>query len=104
MTSDASEGLAVDVGELLLELADNGLADQVGTWVSATTDNEPITGEQLRTAMDSDELQAAAAEAGMSVTEFADRLAAELPAAADAVTPGGELPDDAEVHKRLQNL
>ncbi|MGW2376549.1 hypothetical protein [Kitasatospora sp. NPDC001683] len=37
----------------------------------------------------------------MSVQAYTDQLARELPAAADAVTPDGELPDDAEFERHL---
>uniref|UniRef100_UPI003F49A756 YidB family protein n=1 Tax=Actinomadura sp. CA-154981 TaxID=3240037 RepID=UPI003F49A756 len=50
---------------------------------------------QLRSALDDDVLQEAASAAGVSVQELTDQLAQELPKAADELTPGGELPDEA---------
>ncbi|MGW7449446.1 hypothetical protein [Kitasatospora sp. NPDC054795] len=44
-----------------------------------------------------------AAEVGMSVQAHADQLARELPAAADAVTPDGELPDDTAFERHLDD-
>ncbi|MFC3994535.1 YidB family protein [Nocardiopsis sediminis] len=61
----------------------------------------PITGEQLLSVLDAGDLADEAEALGLTVQEYADRLAQELPAAADAATPHGELPDDAEVQRRL---
>ncbi|RFU43252.1 hypothetical protein DZF91_02045 [Actinomadura logoneensis] len=81
-----------ELGQMLVELARAGLADQVGSWISDDTDNSPVTGEQLRSALPEEVLREAAEEAGMTVEELADQLARELPTIADALTPGGELP------------
>jgi uncharacterized protein YidB (DUF937 family) len=51
--------------------------------------------------LDLDGLAEEAAEDGVSVELYADRLAQELPAAADAVTPQGELTVGSEFEKRL---
>jgi uncharacterized protein YidB (DUF937 family) len=53
--------------------------------------------------LDAEGVAEAAAQAGMSVQEYADRLAQELPAAADAVTPHGELPDADEFARHLRD-
>ncbi|WP_433697562.1 YidB family protein [Nocardiopsis sp. CA-288880] len=104
MSAETSEINAIDMGQLLLFLADHGFAAQVGSWVSAETPNQPITGEQLLEVLHDQDLEEAAREAGMSVQEYADRLARELPAAANAVTPEGELPEDEEFKQHLQDF
>ncbi|MFF0145755.1 hypothetical protein ATK36_1111 [Amycolatopsis sulphurea] len=101
MSVDAPEVDPIDLGQLLLLLADNGFAAEVGSWVSVETPNQPITGEQLLGVL---ELQEAATGAGMSVHEYADQLAQALPAAANAVTPEGELPEDDEFKRHLQDF
>ncbi|MGW0607731.1 YidB family protein [Streptomyces sp. NPDC002640] len=90
------------MGALLVFLAENGLADEVGSWVSAEIENLPITGAQLLEVLDPDDVAEDAADAGMSVQEYADQLARELPAAADAITPDGELPDDEEFGRHFE--
>jgi uncharacterized protein YidB (DUF937 family) len=100
--SAATEVTADSLGDLLMFLADHGYADQVGSWVSDATENLPITGEQLLSAIGRDSLAPAAAEAGLTVEAYADQLAQELPGAADAVTPHGELAEDDEFGKHLQ--
>nr|WP_221312338.1 YidB family protein [Actinoalloteichus hymeniacidonis] len=100
----ATEINAIDMGQLLLFLADHGFAAQVGSWVSAETPNQPLTGQQLLTVLDEQELQVVASEAGMSVLEYAEQLARELPEAANAVTPDGELPEDEEFRQHAVNF
>ncbi|KUN40467.1 hypothetical protein AQJ30_07430 [Streptomyces longwoodensis] len=104
MTSEsaATEVTADSLGNLLMFLAENGYADQVGSWVSDAVENLPITGAQLLSALGRDSLAQAAAEADMTVEAYAEQLAQELPAAADAVTPRGELLDDEEFDEHLQ--
>ncbi|MEU2458251.1 YidB family protein [Streptomyces sp. NPDC012473] len=105
MTTEAVSGIrSTDLGELLLYLADNGFADQVGSWVSDVTENQPITGAQLLSVLNAEGVAEAAAEAGVSVQEYADQLAQELSGATDAVTPHGELPDDTEFEQRLRGF
>ncbi|MFC4912911.1 YidB family protein [Actinomadura gamaensis] len=99
-----AEGKTTELGEMLLHLADAGLKEEVGSWVGAGTDNEPVTSAQLREALPDGVLEAAAAEAGMSVEELADQLARELPAATDTLTPGGELADDAQADRLARDL
>ncbi len=74
--ADAPDDLEI----LLVHLADNGYADQVGSWMSPDVTNLPITGKQLLGALTEDALADAASEAGLSVQEYADYLAEELPA------------------------
>ncbi|MFE4055165.1 YidB family protein [Streptomyces sp. NPDC059096] len=102
MTNAAEEISAEEFGDFLVLLADKGLADEVGSWVSDQVGNRSITGEQLLSVLDADEVAAAAAEAGVSVQEYADGLAEQLPHVVDKATPQGELPDDEEF-RHLQN-
>ncbi len=53
--------------------------------------------------LDADDVAAAAAEAGVSVKEFTDTLAEQLPHVVDKATPQGELPDDEEFRQHLEN-
>jgi len=92
---------ADELADLLLVLAENGFADQVGSWVSDAIENQPITGAQLLDVLGAESLQEDAIEAGMTVEDFAQGLAEYLPAATDAVTPQGELPDDAEFSQHM---
>jgi len=85
-----------ELGVLLVYLAEQGYADQVGSWVSESVANIPLSGAQLLDALPDDALAEAAGEAGLSVEEYAEQLAQELPELVDQVTPQGELPDEDE--------
>lgn len=66
---------------ILETLASSGLADQVGSWLS-NNPNLPITPEQLREALGSEQVQQLAQQAGLPVSDFLKHLAAHLPQAA----------------------
>lgn len=105
MSTESSERLgAIDLGRFLVVLADNGFADEVGSWVSDSVENLPITGERLLGVLDRESVAVIAEEAGLSVEEYADELARRLPGATDAVTPQGELTEDAEFERFLDEF
>ncbi|MFE0654654.1 YidB family protein [Streptomyces sp. NPDC059534] len=89
------------LGVLLVYLADQGYAEQVGTWISPSVANIPLTGEQLLRAMPEGALAEAAQAAGVSVQEYAEQFAQELPDLVDTVTPDGELPAEDEFESHL---
>ncbi|WP_051877411.1 YidB family protein [Streptomyces natalensis] len=85
-----------ELGAFLLLLADGGLADQVGTWISPETPNATVTGGELIAAAPEGLLAEAADAAGLAARDYADQLAQELPDLVDKVTPGGELASQSE--------
>ncbi|MGW1411532.1 YidB family protein [Streptomyces sp. NPDC002403] len=103
MTNTAEEPSVEEFGDFLVLLADMGLADEVGSWVSDQVGNRSVTGEQLLSVLDADVVAATAAEAGVSVKEFTDALAEQLPHVVDKATPQGELPGDEEFRQHLEN-
>lgn len=62
-------------------LAANGLAEQVGSWLS-NNPNLPISPDQIKAALGSDQVHQLAASAGLPVNDFLKHLADHLPAAA----------------------
>ncbi|MFD8421786.1 hypothetical protein [Streptomyces sp. NPDC059466] len=55
MTTNAAAQPSVDeVSDFLALLADSGLADQAGSWVSDQVGNQPVTGAQLLAVLDAD--------------------------------------------------
>ncbi|WP_405496295.1 YidB family protein [Streptomyces sp. NBC_00096] len=93
MTAD-NAGAPDDMEVLLVHLADQGYADQVGSWMSPDVTNLPITGQELLRALPAESLNDLAAELNLSVQEYADYLAQELPALVDGLSPQGELPEN----------
>src|SRR5215469_9830022 len=80
------------VKSLMCMLSRSGLGQQVQSWVS-TGENQPITGNQVRRAIDARQLNAIADQAGMTPEETSDQLAKVLPAVVNQATPQGQLPD-----------
>ncbi|MFJ6798905.1 YidB family protein [Streptomyces sp. NPDC091268] len=95
MTTEPAELEPQDeLGVLLVYLAEQGYAEQVGSWVSDSVTNVPLTGAQLLAALPDEALSEVAAELGLPVEEYAEQLAQELPSLVDGLTPQGELPTD----------
>ncbi|MFI5868474.1 hypothetical protein [Streptomyces sp. NPDC051546] len=66
MTTDISAAeVRGDFVEILTYLAGQGFAEQVGSWVSDSVTNIPISGEQLISAFPEGALDGPAAEAGL---------------------------------------
>lgn len=82
------------LGGLLQQLQQGGLGDAVQSWVS-TGQNQPISADQLHSALGGDRVSAMAQQAGMSQDDLMGQLAQVLPQVVDHLTPGGELPTDA---------
>ncbi len=78
---------------LIWKLSRNGLGQQAQSWVS-TGENQPVTGSQVREAMDARQLKAIADQAGLSPEETSDQLARVLPVVVNQATPQGQLPDN----------
>ncbi|MEV7546790.1 YidB family protein [Streptomyces sp. NPDC089915] len=100
----AGAGANNPLGGLLDMLTKSGLADQAQSWIG-TGDNQPVSGAQIKEALDDDALLQAAQQAGVSPEEAADQIAHVLPQAVDKLTPGGQVPSGSlEDIIRQQNL
>jgi uncharacterized protein YidB (DUF937 family) len=78
---------------LIWKLSRNGLGQQAQSWVS-TGENQPVTGSQVREAIDARQLKAMADQAGLTPEETSDQLAKVLPVVVNQATPQGQLPDN----------
>ena len=76
--------------QILAGFRANGRADEADSWIG-TGDNKPVSGEDVRKAVDSEELAKVAAKLGVSEDDAADALAQILPGLVDKVSPGGRL-------------
>ena len=74
----------------------NGLSAQTDSWIG-TGENQPISGDDVRKAVGSDELAKIAAQLGVSEDEAADAVAQVLPTVVDKVSPDGKLAPDGEL-------
>lgn len=76
---------------LTSKLASSGLGQQVQSWVGHG-DNQPVSGGQVRQAMDPGQLNSMAMQSGMSPEETSDNVAQALPDMVDQATPQGHMP------------
>lgn len=75
---------------VLDQLQSSGLGGQVSSWLGRGP-NQPITVEELRTALDGEQVRAVADRLGISVDKALELLAGRLPQAVDEASPEGEL-------------
>lgn len=76
-----AQGTGGGMAATLETLAANGLASQVGSWLSNNS-NIPVSPEQLRDALGSDQVQQMAQASGLPIGDFLKHLAEHLPVAA----------------------
>ncbi|WP_404943737.1 YidB family protein [Rhizobium ruizarguesonis] len=79
---------------VLTQLNQSGLGHQVASWIG-TGDNIPITADQIRTALSSEQLQSLASKLGIDISKVPELLAEHLPTAVDQASPNGTLPSSA---------
>ena len=75
---------------LVEELRQNGLERQVQSWLGNGS-NLPVTPDQLRTALDNDQLRELAQKFGLPLDKVLDLLSQHLPQAVDEASPNGQL-------------
>lgn len=85
---------------LMTQLQDNGLGNQVQSW-TGTGGNEKVTGQQLTEALGTDTIDQAAAAAGTSPDDAANKLASVLPQLVDKASPQGSMPDPKALQEML---
>jgi uncharacterized protein YidB (DUF937 family) len=76
---------------ILSKLQASGLDKQVMSWIGHGQ-NEPVTGADIKNAVNPQQLSQVAQQSGMSQDEVADHVAQALPETVDKATPGGAVP------------
>ncbi|MGO4717209.1 YidB family protein [Bradyrhizobium sp. 2TAF24] len=79
---------------ILGKLQQAGLGDQVKSWLG-NGENLPISSDQLKQVLNSDQVKQLAARFGIPMDQLLDALAKELPTAVDRASPNGTLPHTA---------
>jgi uncharacterized protein YidB (DUF937 family) len=92
-------GLLSGLGGLLSKLQQGGLGDVANSWVS-TGQNQPITPNQLGTALGPDIISTLAKKTGLSEQDLKAQLSQVLPGIVDKLTPKGRLPTAAELSQQ----
>ena len=89
--SDQGGDLAGGLGGLLNQFQQSGLGDVMKSWIG-TGPNQPISPNQLGSALGPKIIQVLAQKTGMSEQELTAQLSQILPGVVDKLTPNGRLP------------
>ena len=76
-------------------LQQGGLGEQVKSWLGSGA-NLPVTADQIRSALGSQQVQQIARQLGLPVDDALKLLTEHLPTAIDQASPTGTLPPDAD--------
>ena len=80
------------LGGLVEMFKSKGLGDAVSSWIS-TGENQPVSNDQITSALGSNTIQEIAQKLGISGTDASNGLAALLPQLIDKLTPDGSIPE-----------
>ena len=89
--------------KILGRLQAQGKGAQADSWVGKGA-NEPVGADDVKQAVDDEELDRIATQLGVSKDEAAEAVAQVLPDVVDQASPDGELPDDAELDRKFGRL
>ena len=76
---------------IVSRMTDAGMGQQVQSWIG-TGDNQSVSGEQIRQAVDPAALQRMSEKTGMQADQICDHAAQVLPELMDQATPQGTMP------------
>ncbi|MCE5311552.1 MAG: YidB family protein [Nitrospiraceae bacterium] len=79
----------------------NGLGDLIGSWIGKG-ENMPISADQIKEALGSEQLQKIAQGLGLSTDQASSKLAEFLPSAIDKLTPEGQVPSPDVLSKAIE--
>ncbi len=77
-----------------------GLDDLAESWIS-TSENAPVSDEQIESALGADTIEAVAAQSDVDQATAASALGFMTPRVVDALTPDGEVPDEASLLAKI---
>jgi uncharacterized protein YidB (DUF937 family) len=89
--------------DLVKGFQDQGLGDVISSWIG-TGENRTVTPDQVRQGLGKDRVQEVAQRSGLSMETVLPMLAAALPVVIDALTPKGQVPDQASLNQGVQSL
>jgi uncharacterized protein YidB (DUF937 family) len=85
------------------KLSNNGLGRQVESWVGHG-ENQPVSGSQVRQAIDPQTVSQMSRQAGMSPDETSDHVAKALPDVVNHATPEGRMPESDPFAKGIDEV
>jgi uncharacterized protein YidB (DUF937 family) len=84
------------LGGIIQSFEAGGLGEVVKSWVS-TGQNLPVSAEQIQNVLGSQQLRQLASQFGIDPDQASACLAQYLPQVIDKLTPGGQVPDGADL-------
>ena len=87
----SGNGQAGGLAWLVMTFQEKGLGDQMASWIG-TGENQPVSSDQIKTALGDEQLGQIASQLGMDQNQAAGGLAAMLPQVIDKLTPNGQVP------------
>lgn len=96
-------GEAGGIEGLKSQFSSAGLGEQFSSWVS-TGENQPVTEDQMQSAIGPDVLQGLASKLGMNTSTIMPLLAQFLPQVIDKLTPQGQITDNQPSSGQLQSV
>jgi uncharacterized protein YidB (DUF937 family) len=99
-STGSAGGLLSGLGGLLDKLQQGGLSHATNSWVGSGQ-NQPVSSNQLSSALGPDLIKALAQRSGLSEEEVGKQLSQILPGLVDKLTPNGRLPTAAELSQML---
>lgn len=82
---------------------DAGLGDAAESWI-ASGDNTPITDSQVEAAFGNDTIDSIASQSGVDRAAAVSALGSITPQVVDALTPDGEIPDEASLLSKIKGF
>jgi uncharacterized protein YidB (DUF937 family) len=89
--------------DLIKGFQDQGMGDVISSWIG-TGENRTVTPDQVRQGLGKERVQEVAQRSGLSMESVLPMLAAALPVVIDALTPKGQVPDQASLNQGVQGL
>jgi uncharacterized protein YidB (DUF937 family) len=100
-TSDeGAGGVLGGLGGLLNKLEQGGLGNVTKSWVGSEQ-NQPVSPNQIGTALGPNIIKVLAQKSGLSEEELSKQLSQVLPGIVDKLTPNGRLPTLAELSREM---
>lgn len=91
------------LNNLISQFDAKGLGDVIGSWVG-TGKNLPVSADQIKSVLGSDQIKNIASKLGISTNEVTSQLSNLLPQVVDKLTPEGKVPDGDLLSKGMSML
>lgn len=97
----AGGGLTGGLRDLMNSFTTAGHGEIAQSWVQPGVPTQGLTPEQVRQAIGDESLADLTQRTGLSRDELLKRLATAIPKTVDTLTPGGEMPTEAQMQQKL---